>query len=101
MSPSLVLSAALGSICGLMGHAAWGRRATQIPLYWGVGVAGFFAGSLLSMLSGGGLVRIGSVPLLEALTTSIMSVLVLTWVLYTRPRGTGARPVGGAKMGRR
>lgn len=101
MSPSLVLSAALGSIVGLLGHAAFGRRANQIPVYWGVGVAGFFAGSILSMLTGGGLVRIGSVPLLESLTTAIVSVLLLTWVLYTRPRGTGARTVGGATIGRR
>lgn len=96
MSPSLVLSAALGSIVGLLGHSALGRKAKQIPLYWGVGVAGFFAGSILSMLTGGGLVRIGSVPLLESLTTSIVSVLLLAWVLYTRPRGTGVRSVGSA-----
>lgn len=101
MSPSLVLSAALGSIVGLLGHAALGRRANQIPVYWGIGVAGFFAGSILSMLTGGGLVRVGSVPLLESLTSSLVSVLLLTWVLYTRPRGTGARSVGGATIGRR
>lgn len=101
MSPSLVLSAALGSICGLLGHALLGHNAREIPIYWGTGVAGFFAGSLLAMLTAGGLVTVGSVALLESLVSAILSVLVLAWVLYTQRARLAARIARGERVASR
>lgn len=105
MSPSLVVSLIVGSICGLLGHAVLGQRPGQIPLYWGMGVAGFFAGSILAALTGGALLRLGPVPLLESTTTAILSVLILSALQYTRPRGhvrqAERTAAGGRRLGER
>lgn len=83
MPPSLVLGCLLGSIYGLLGHAFVGRRWRQLPGYWLGGLLGFFAGYLVAAWGGGGVVRLGSVPLLEASLGSGL-VLVLLWLLIGR-----------------
>lgn len=84
MPPSIVLGCLLGSIYGLLGHAFVGRRWRQLPAYWLGGVLGFFAGYLVAALAGGGLVRLGSVPLIET-TIGAVAILALLWFLIGRP----------------
>ena len=84
MPPSIVLGFVLGSIYGLLGHAFVGRRWRQLPVYWLGGVLGFFAGYLAAALAGGGLVRLGSVPLIEGTIGAGLVVAILR-LLIGRP----------------
>lgn len=96
MPPSVVLSCLLGSIYGLLGHAFAGQRWRQLPVYWLGGVLGFFAGYALAALGGGGLVTLGSVPLLESSLGSGLA-LALLWLLIGRqPRR--AQPIAGGEF---
>ncbi|MFN8516581.1 MAG: hypothetical protein U0232_30055 [Thermomicrobiales bacterium] len=86
MPPSIVLGCLLGSIYGLLGHAFVGQHWRQLPVYWLGGVAGFFAGYVVAALSGGGMLALGSVPLLESSLGSGL-VLALFWLsIGRRPR---------------
>lgn len=88
MPPSIVLATLLGSIYGLLGHAFVGQRWRQLPVYWLGGIVGFFGGYVLVSL-GGGLIRLGSVPLLEPSLGSCLVVVVIWWLIGRRPRPAG------------
>lgn len=83
MSPSIVLSLLLGSLYGLLWHACLGRRPLWLPLYWLVGVGGFFGGSALAALAGVRLIDLGAIPLIEA-TVGAFLALALAWWLFGR-----------------
>ena len=90
MSPSVVLSLLLGSLYGLLCHAFVGRHWRQLPVYWLVGVLGFFAGYAAAVLGGIEIARLGTVPLLEATLGSILA-LGLAARIARRGAGTAAR----------
>ena len=85
MPPSIALGCLLGSIYGLLGHAFVGQRWRQLPVYWLGGIAGFFAGYAAAALAGGGLIRLGSVPLLESSLGSCLALVILWWLIGRRP----------------
>lgn len=87
MSPPLVLSLVLGSIYGLLCHAFVGQRWRQVPLYWSVGVLGFFAGAVLAVAGGRELLRLGTVPLVEATFGSCVALGAVAWLARRRARG--------------
>ena len=87
MSPSVVLSLLLGSLYGLLCHAFVGRHWRQLPVYWLVGVLGFFAGYAAAVLGGIEIARLGTVPLLEA---TLGSILALGLAARIARRGAGA-----------
>lgn len=84
MPPSIVLGCLLGSIYGLLGHALVGRRWRQMPIYWLGGIAGFFVGYAVAALGGGGLVRLGSVPLIEGSLGSGIALALIWWLIGRR-----------------
>ena len=90
MPPSIVLGCLLGSIYGLLGHAFVGRHWWQLPGYWLGGIAGFFVGYAVAALGGGGLLRLGSVPLLEASLGSGLVVALLWLLIGRRPAAVAA-----------
>ena len=91
MPPSIILATLLGSIYGLLGHAFVGQRWWQLPVYWLGGIGGFFGGYVLVSFGGGGLIRLGSVPLLEPSLGSCLVLAVIWWLI-----GRRALPVGDA-----
>lgn len=84
MSPSVVLGVLLGSVYGLLCHALVGRTWRHLPLYWAVGVSGFFAGYALSVASGIELLRFGAIPLVEATLGSGIALVGSRWWLRRR-----------------
>ena len=89
MPPSIVLATLLGSIYGLLGHAFVGQRWRQLPIYWLGGLGGFFGGYVLVSLGGGGLIRLGSVPLLEPSLGSCLVLAAIWWLIGRRPLPVG------------
>lgn len=89
MSPSVVLGLLLGSIYGLLCHAFVGRRWRQLPLYWATGLLGFFIGYAAAVLGDFALVRLGTVPLVEATLGSCLA-LALVWGAVGRGVRDGA-----------
>lgn len=83
MSPSIVLGLLLGSLYGLLWHACLGRRPLWLPIYWAVGVVGFFVGYALAALAGLHLIALGAIPLVEATVGAVLA-LALTWGLFGR-----------------
>ena len=86
MSPSVLMSVLLGSLYGLLWHAVLGRRWTQLSLYWLTGVLGFFAGFALAAVTGVEVLRLGTVPLLEASLGSGIALAVVWWLIGRRAR---------------
>lgn len=92
MSPPLLLSALIAVLIGLAAHATLGRYLWQLPLYLLAAAGGVIAGEVIAALTGGGLLRYGSVPIGSAFAGGIVGVLVI-WVITTRliarfgPRG--------------
>ena len=80
MSPSVTLGFLLGSVYGLLAHLFVGRAWRELPVYWLTGVAGFFAGFVAAVLLGVGLVRLGTVPLVEATLGSLACLAVAAWL---------------------
>ena len=83
MSPSIVLGLLLGSLYGLLWHACLGRRPLWLPLYWAIGILGFFGGYALAALAGMRLLALGAIPLVEA-TVGALLALALAWWLFGR-----------------
>ena len=80
MSPSVTLGFLLGSVYGLLAHLFVGRAWRELPVYWLTGVAGFFAGFVAAVLLGVELVRLGTVPLVEATLGSLACLAVAAWL---------------------
>lgn len=91
MSPSILLGLLLGSIAGLLWHACLGQGWRWLPLYWIVGLLGFFGGCVLAILGNLTLLRLGALPILEGIVGSLLA-LAATWWLTGRRH---ARPVTG------
>lgn len=85
MSPSIVLGVLLGSLYGLLWHACLGRGWRWLPLYWLVGLLGFFGGCVVATLGGFTALRLGSLPILEGIVGSLLA-LAATWWLAGRRR---------------
>lgn len=83
MSPPLLLSALVAGLIGLTAHAALGRRLWQLPLYLLAAFVGVFAAEVVAALTGGGLLRYGSVPLGSALIGGGGAAL-FAWLLMMR-----------------
>lgn len=83
MSPPLLLSALVAGLLGLTAHAALGRRLWQLPVYLLAAYAGVFAGEVVAALTGGGLLRYGSVPIGSALIGGAGAVF-FAWLLMMR-----------------
>ena len=98
MSPSVTLGFLLGSVYGLLAHLFVGRAWRELPVYWLTGVAGFFAGFVAAVLLGVELVRLGTVPLVEATLGSLACLAVAAW-LARRGRAPVAGPVGTRRSG--
>ncbi len=80
MSPSVTLGFLLGSVYGLLAHLFVGRAWRELPVYWLTGVAGFFAGFVAAVLLGVELVRLGTVPLIEATLGSLACLALAAWL---------------------
>ena len=80
MSPSVTLGFLLGSVYGLLAHLFVGRAWRELPVYWLTGVAGFFAGFVAAVLLGVELVRLGTVPLVEATFGSLACLALAAWL---------------------
>ncbi len=91
MSPSVTLGFLLGSVYGLLAHLFVGRAWRELPVYWLTGVAGFFAGFVAAVLLGVELVRLGTVPLVEATLGSLACLAAAAW-LARRGRTPGSGP---------
>jgi hypothetical protein len=83
MSPPLLMSALLAGMLGLAAHAAMGRYLWQLPVYLVAAFAGVFGGEIVAAVTGGGLLRYGSVPVGTALIGAVAMVL-LAWLLMVR-----------------
>ena len=92
MSPSVTLGLLLGSIYGLLGHLFVGRAWRELPVYWLVAVAGFFAGFMGAVLLGVETVRLGTVPLVEATLGSLLALATAGWLLRRRAMPRGEAP---------
>lgn len=86
MSPSVLVSLLLGSLYGLLWHAVAGRRWVQLPVYWFVGVLGFFVGYAAAITLGVELLRLGTVPLVEATLGSGIALAITWWLIGRRVR---------------
>lgn len=83
MAPSLLLSALLAGMLGLLAHAAAGRFLWQLPVYLLAATLGVLAGEILAAITGSGLLRYGSVPVGSALIGGMAGVL-LAWLMTFR-----------------
>lgn len=83
MSPPLLLSVLLAGMLGLTAHAMMGRYAWQLPVYLIAAFLGVFGGEIVAVITGGGLLRYGSVPIGSALVGAVAMVL-LAWLLMVR-----------------
>ena len=84
MSPSVTLGFLLGSVYGLLAHLFVGRAWRELPVYWLTGVVGFFAGFIAAVLLGVELVRLGTVPLVEATLGSLACLALTAWLARRR-----------------
>src|SRR5215471_16682397 len=83
MSPPLLLSVLLAGMLGLLAHAAMGRYFWQLPVYVFAAFLGVFGGEIVAAVTGGGLLRYGSIPIGSALIGAVAMVL-LAWLLMVR-----------------
>ncbi len=83
MSPPLLLSVLLAGMLGLLAHAAMGRYLWQLPVYLLAAFLGVFGGEVVAAVTGGGLLRYGSVPVGTALIGAVAMVL-LAWLAMVR-----------------
>lgn len=83
MSPSVLLSALIAGILGLLAHAVLGRHLWQLPVYLIAAVIGVFGGEIAAAVTGGGWVRYGSVPVGSALLGGLGAIL-LAWLITFR-----------------
>src|SRR4051812_10080589 len=88
MSPSLLLSALIAGIFGLLAHAMVGRYLWQLPVYLVAAAAGVFGGEVAAALMGGGWLRYGNVPVGSAIVGSLAG-LVLAWLITFRAMTRG------------
>lgn len=76
MSPSTLIILLIATACASAAHLIWGRRWTQLVVFW----MAAFTGCLLLYVSGlhlpGNLPRPAGVPLLESLLAAWMLLLV-------------------------
>jgi H+/Cl- antiporter ClcA len=98
MSPSVTLGFLLGSVYGLLAHLFVGRAWRELPVYWLTGVAGFFVGFVAAVLFGVELVRLGTVPLVEATLGSLACLAVAAW-LSRRGKTPESGPAGTRRAG--
>ncbi len=96
MSPSVTLGFLLGSVYGLLAHLFVGRAWRELPVYWLTGVAGFIAGFVAAVLLGVGLVRLGTVPLVETTLGSLACLALAAWLARR-----GGMPASGRASPRR
>ncbi len=83
MAPSLLLSAILAAIVGLLAHTIAGKVLWQLPVYLVLTAVGVFAAEALAVVMGGGLLRYGSVPVGSAVLGGIVGA-GLAWLLTYR-----------------
>jgi hypothetical protein len=83
MAPPLLMSVLLAGMLGLLAHAAMGRYLWQLPVYLVATFVGVFGGEIVAAITGGGLLRYGSVPVGTALIGAGAMVL-LAWLLMVR-----------------
>jgi hypothetical protein len=83
MSPSVLLSALIAGILGLLAHAVAGRYLWQLPVYLLAAMAGVFGGEIAAALTGGGWLRYGNVPVGSAIVGGLAG-LILAWLITFR-----------------
>ncbi len=83
MSPSVLLSALIAGIFGLLAHAVVGRFLWQLPVYLVAAAAGVFGGEVAAALTGGGWLRYGNVPVGSAVLGGLAGI-TLAWLITFR-----------------
>jgi hypothetical protein len=80
MSPSVLLSALIAGIFGLLAHAVVGRYLWQLPVYLAAAGVGVFGGEVAAALMGGGWLRYGNVPVGSAVLGGLAGI-ALAWLI--------------------
>lgn len=83
MSPSVLLSALIAGMLGLLAHALVGRYLWQLPVYLAAALLGVFGGEIAAALMGGGWLRYGNVPVGSAILGGGGGI-VLAWLITFR-----------------
>lgn len=83
MAPSVLLSALVAGILGLLAHAVVGRYLWQLPVYVAAAAIGLVGGEIVAAVTGGGWLRYGNVPLGSAVLGGLAGI-VLAWLLTFR-----------------
>ena len=83
MSPSVLLSALIAGMLGLLAHALVGRYLWQLPVYFAAAILGVFGGEIAAALVGGGWLRYGNVPVGSALIGGLCGI-ILAWLITFR-----------------
>jgi hypothetical protein len=90
MAPSVLLSALIAGILGLLAHAVVGRYLWQLPVYLVAATVGVFGGEVIAALTGGGWLRYGNLPVGSAVIGGCGGI-ILAWLITFRAmtRGDG------------
>lgn len=80
MSPALFLSVIISGLCAAFGHLLWGRRYRELPLFWLLGLAGFWLGQLASSLLHLNLLVIGTLHPVEGVLGAFAVLLLVKWL---------------------
>jgi lysylphosphatidylglycerol synthetase-like protein (DUF2156 family) len=84
--PSILLGFVIATACGLLFHLVRGGPVSRIGLYVVAAWIAFWAGQLLSMLTGWGWGRLGTLNLLPALAATLVGLFAAS-VLVGSPGG--------------
>jgi hypothetical protein len=79
-SPVFILGSTLASIWAAVFQLVYGKRFSDLVLYWFVGLIGFFVGQGLADVAGLRLLLLGQVHVLEATLGCAAAMFVARWL---------------------
>ena len=80
MSPPLFLSIVISGLCGVLSHLLWGRRYSELPLFWVLGLAGFWLGQAASSFLHTNFLMIGTLHPVEGILGAWGLLLLVRWL---------------------
>jgi len=79
-SPAFILGSAVGSLWGAVFYLVFGKRMTDLVLYWFVGLIGFFVGHAIADAVGLHWLMLGQVHVMSGTLASWVAMFVARWL---------------------
>ena len=79
-SPMFILGSTLATVWAAVFHLIYGKRVSDLVLYWFVGLIGFFVGQGLADVAGLRVLLLGQVHVLESTAGCAAAMFVARWL---------------------